>query len=375
MSVVATKFCSSKRPLVSILIPCWGCRAFVAEAIHSALAQNYEAIEVIVVEDCGSDGTYEEALKIRDPRLRVYRNERNLGQYGNKNRALQYARSDFIKILDGDDLLEPHAVSVLMDAWQAAGPGTGVVFGQFVSIDEGGNRVSRPRRWGIQGRCKGMDVLDLVTRKEWAASMFGNVSPHLFFRPALQAIGGFPDNNAGPGDIDAFLRLLSVTDVCFTEEAVARYRRHPGGMSGRTFGVRECADYVEMVERLSRYFERQEPVPAHLRDQVFLRHWKVWASTHIIMASLQRKLRRLPNQFDAIRNLFAEKGLSKEFDRMIWRRFPAFVYASLAAKARKSLGMPVHPDLFSRGEARRLRQGFQIESDRPDLQGAGGGQS
>jgi len=54
------------KPLVSIIIPCWGCRDYIAETIRGALAQTYEPLEVVVVEDCGTDGTYEEALK--DPR-------------------------------------------------------------------------------------------------------------------------------------------------------------------------------------------------------------------------------------------------------------------------------------------------------------------
>ena len=85
----------SSDPLVSVLIPCWGCRDYIRETIDSALAQDHRHLEILVVEDCGSDGTYEEASKVRDPRLRVVRNERNYGQYGNKNRALALARGTF----------------------------------------------------------------------------------------------------------------------------------------------------------------------------------------------------------------------------------------------------------------------------------------
>jgi len=347
---------SSDRPLVSILIPCWGCRDFIAETIYSALAQTYEPIEVIVVEDCGSDGTYEEALKIKDSRLRVYRNENNLGQYGNKNRALQYARGDLIKYLDGDDLLEPHAVSTLIEAWRASGPGTGVVFGQFVNVDRTGEFISKPRRWGIEGRCDGAAILDLVTRKKLAASMFGNVSPHLFIRPVLHQVGGFPNDNAGPGDIETFLKILCVADAYFVGDAVARYRCHSGGMAARNFGVRESTDYIIMVDRLSEFFDRHNDVPGHLREECFRRDWKVWASTHIILASYQRKLRRLPNQFDAIREVFVENGLRKDFDQFVSARLPFFAWASLSTKLRRVLGLHDRPPLFSKREAASLQR-------------------
>jgi glycosyltransferase involved in cell wall biosynthesis len=95
----------SSAALVSVLVPCWGCRDYIRETIESALAQDYRSLEIIVVEDHGTDGTYEAALELRDPRLRVVRNDRNYGQYGNKNRALALASGEFIKYLDGDDVL------------------------------------------------------------------------------------------------------------------------------------------------------------------------------------------------------------------------------------------------------------------------------
>ena len=115
----------SSDALISVLIPCWGCRDYIRATIDSALAQDYQALEILVVEDCGSDGTYEKALEVSDPRLRVIRNERNYGQYGNKNRALELATGEFVKYIDGDDLIAPHCVSRLVSAQRESGPGTG----------------------------------------------------------------------------------------------------------------------------------------------------------------------------------------------------------------------------------------------------------
>jgi glycosyltransferase involved in cell wall biosynthesis len=288
--------------------------------------------------------------------LRVYRNERNLGQYGNKNKALEYARSDFIKYLDGDDLLLPDAVTALMRAWDRGGPGTGIVFGRFLSVDVNGRYVSQPRRWGLQGRCHGPSALEIVTRKRLAASMFGNVTSHLFFRPALQMAGGFPNDNSGPGDIETFLKLLCLSDAIFIEDPVALYRTHAGGMTGKTFGVRECGDYLIMVERLKEFFDLQTTAPPHLREHEFYQEWKVWASTHIILASYQRKLRGLPNQFDDIRNLFNKEGMVKKFDSFVRSKFPTFILRTIASKFRKLVGVPIHPPLFSRQEALHLQK-------------------
>jgi glycosyltransferase involved in cell wall biosynthesis len=343
----------SSAPSVSLLIPCWGCREYIRETIDSALAQDYEPLEILVVEDCGSDGTYEEALRVRDPRLRVVRNERNYGQYGNKNRALGLASGEWVKFLDGDDLLEPQCVTRLVQAARDAGPGVGIVFGNFVIIDERGRFVGKPADWGVRGRLRGLDVLDAVTRPRQAGSRFGNVSPHLIDRKALLAIGGFPDDNAGPGDLETFLKLLCHTDACFVEERLAKYRVRPDSMGTRTFGLRECTDFLEMVKRLEQYFRDQPQLPPQLRDPKFLNEWKVWAGSHNLFASYLLKLRGKPNQYDAIRAMYRSAGLAGEFDTVMSRDFRVFLLKTVSRKLRVALGLPDQGPLLRGALARR----------------------
>lgn len=344
-------------PLVSILIPCWGCKEYIREAIGSALAQTYKPIEVIVMEDCGDDGTYEEALKIKDRRLRVYRNERNLGQHGNKNRGLELANGQLIKYLDGDDVLEPSCVAQLVDAWQRGGAGVGIVFGQFTIVDQCGRFVARPWRWGISGRCSGLGVLDrVICMKKLPTSVFGNVTPHLFYAPVLKAIGGFPNDNSWSGDLETFLKLLCITDVVFLPYSVARYRRQPSSVGHTRGGVLAVKDNIVMVERLTVFFENQPNVPAYLRNEGFIRQWKVWASARNIMASYQHKLRRLPNQYDAMRDVFVQRGLASDFDRFARRHFPVYVMNTFVTKLRRALGLPQHRPLFNRRDIVYIRK-------------------
>jgi glycosyltransferase involved in cell wall biosynthesis len=335
-------------PLVSLLIPCWGCRDYIRETIDSALAQDYQPLEIVVVEDGGSDGTYEAALEVRDPRYRVVRNERNYGQYGNKNRALALARGEFVKFVDGDDLIEPHCVSRLVRAQREGGPGIGIVFGNFVVIDERSRFVEKPAEWGVTGRVRGIDVLAEVTRQRQAGSRFGNVTPHLLHKPTLDSIGGFPDDNAGPGDLETFLKLLCHTDVYFVEERLAGYRVRPDSMGTKTFGLRECTDFLEMVRRLEAYFRAQPQLPAHLRDPRFLDEWKVWAGSHNIFSSYVLKRKGRPNQFDAIRAMYQQAGLSDQFETVMSRDFRRFLVKTLLKKVRVALGLPDQSPLLRR---------------------------
>ena len=91
---------------ISILIPTYNQEKFIKQAIESALQQTYPNLEVVVCDDCSTDGTWEVVQSINDPRLRTYRNSKNLGRVGNYRRLLyELANGDYVLNLDGDDYL------------------------------------------------------------------------------------------------------------------------------------------------------------------------------------------------------------------------------------------------------------------------------
>lgn len=92
-------------PKVTIMIPTYNQEEYIAEAIESALSQDYQNLEVVVTDDCSTDGTGEVARRyVADPRFRYVRNERNLGRVGNyHNTAHNVAQGEWLINLDGDD--------------------------------------------------------------------------------------------------------------------------------------------------------------------------------------------------------------------------------------------------------------------------------
>lgn len=94
-------------PLVSVLMTAYNREKFIAEAIESVLASTYTDFELIIVDDCSKDKTVEiaKSYELRDKRIRVYINVKNLGDYPNRNRAASYARGKYLKYLDSDDIL------------------------------------------------------------------------------------------------------------------------------------------------------------------------------------------------------------------------------------------------------------------------------
>jgi glycosyltransferase involved in cell wall biosynthesis len=87
--------------LVSVIIPAYQAERFVAGAVRSALRQTHRTLEVIVVDDGSTDGTAARLATIRDPRLRVLRQE-NAGTAAARNAALAEAQGSYVAFLDSD---------------------------------------------------------------------------------------------------------------------------------------------------------------------------------------------------------------------------------------------------------------------------------
>ena len=109
---------ASRRPLVSVCIPTHDDSGVVADALRSALRQAYSPLEILVVDNDSSDGTWEivNALAAGDRRVRTLRNAENIGMARNFNACISKARGDFVLLLCADDALEEGCVELLASA-------------------------------------------------------------------------------------------------------------------------------------------------------------------------------------------------------------------------------------------------------------------
>ncbi len=103
-------------PHVSVLMTAYNREKYIAEAIESVLASTYQNWELIIVDDGSKDSTVEiaKSYEAKDKRIKVYINEKNLGDYPNRNRAASYAKGKYLKYVDADDLIYPHGLEQLV---------------------------------------------------------------------------------------------------------------------------------------------------------------------------------------------------------------------------------------------------------------------
>ncbi|HEU4470067.1 MAG TPA: glycosyltransferase [Flavisolibacter sp.] len=125
--------------LVSVVMCTYNGALYVEEQLVSILKQTYPALEVIIGDDASTDGTFELLTRLaeKDPRVKLYRNEKNLGYNTNFSIACSKASGAYIAISDQDDIWEERKVEALVTLLEKS-PGTMMVHGISARFEEMG---------------------------------------------------------------------------------------------------------------------------------------------------------------------------------------------------------------------------------------------
>lgn len=127
-----------RSPKVSILMPVYSHFEFFEQALLSAIHQDFnDDYEIVVVDNnpIGGDKTeYQKVIERADSsKIMYYRNENNIGLFGNWNRCVELARGQYVTFLHDDDMLLPNCLTVLMEA--ASRHGVKLLFPEQIIID------------------------------------------------------------------------------------------------------------------------------------------------------------------------------------------------------------------------------------------------
>ena len=130
----------SRGPLVSVVMTAFNAERTLEFAAASILSQTWQPLELIIIDDCSRDMTWEIARKIAssDARVKLRQNAVNVGPYVSKNLALSMARGEYITCHDADDWAHPERIEKQIETMLADGPEIKASVGGMVRIDETG---------------------------------------------------------------------------------------------------------------------------------------------------------------------------------------------------------------------------------------------
>lgn len=204
-------------PLVSVIIPCYNGEAYLEETIESALAQSYQPLEVIVVDDGSTDGSREIAQRFP---IR-YMHQQNQGLTRSRNRGVRESRGSYVVFLDADDRLRPNAIETGMRVLTER-PECAMSVGDHVFISADGSYQDDSHKHG---------QLQIGYESLLKSNCIEMISSVLFCRGVLEDAGGFDAGLRVAEDYDLYLRIARDHPIACHPAVIAEYRMHRSNTS------------------------------------------------------------------------------------------------------------------------------------------------
>lgn len=125
-------------PTVTVLMPVYNAAAYVAEAIHSILKQSFSDFELLIINDGSTDNSVSVIEAIKDKRIVLVHNERNLGLIETLNKGFRLAKGTYIARMDADDIAHSERLNLQVRFLEAF-PECGVFGSAYREFSEKGN--------------------------------------------------------------------------------------------------------------------------------------------------------------------------------------------------------------------------------------------
>jgi glycosyltransferase involved in cell wall biosynthesis len=230
--------------LVTVIIPAFDAAEYIRQALNSVLAQTYQAIEVIVVDDGSSDATSAIVREFvaRDSRVRLV-HQSNAGAGAARNVAIRKARGKYIAPLDADDFWFPQKLEKQVACMEQCGNETGLVYCWSALVDKDSEIQAFSHPYMFEGRLRHVLVL---------RNIVGNGSVPLFRAAALERVGPYltrADQGGAQGceDWDLNLRVAEIYSARVVPEYLVAYRQSSHSMSNKAESM--VASFASTIRR------------------------------------------------------------------------------------------------------------------------------
>ncbi len=263
-----------KTPLVTLLVPVYNRKHLIGECLDSALRQTMPDLEVVITDNASTDGTWEicQDYAKRDSRIRLFRNDTNLGPVKNWMRGLEEARGQYAKFLYSDDLISPTFLEKTLP-YLENNPEIGFVYtAAEIGTAPGKGKVSYLR---------GNQPTTFSTREYITYSLFhqGYVVPNspgasLFRLKDLQdnvllevpspTIHDFPDHAMGTDILLYLLTCKRYPLVAHIPECLAFFRAHSGSVTTSTLSQKPDL-WTFCYQQVKIWFAREHEDPSTLQ--------------------------------------------------------------------------------------------------------------
>lgn len=207
-------------PRISVIMSVHNGEKHLLEAIRSIQRQTYNNFEFIIVDDASTDSTPAILDGIDDPRIRVFRNQCNIGLTRSLNKALKHCRGEFIARMDADDFSIPHRLAS-QSAYLENNPSVVLVGSAYYVMNDEDAIVAM-----VDVLTDPDDIYNDLIRQNW----FGHGSV-MIRKSCLCSVGGYDEEFIYAQDYDLFLRLSETCKLANIAEPLYLWRKSQQGIS------------------------------------------------------------------------------------------------------------------------------------------------
>lgn len=246
---------NGKAPLVSVMLPYYNDKAFLADAVESVLKQTYKNFELILFNHASTDGSRDIARSYNDPRIIHIDAEKNLGAGSTYNLpiCLKQMSGDYFKTMCADDLLRADGLENLV-AYALENPDKDLIFGNLEHIDAKGKSLKKDWFSTVKGFSLGYNEIDLMK----IFSCGSNVLPYTGAFIKTEKLRQIKPDNSLTIRADMWLwldLLINGNKVGFLNRIIGAYRHNDQQESSFDLEIIARRSETEKQAQLSLFFE------------------------------------------------------------------------------------------------------------------------
>jgi glycosyltransferase involved in cell wall biosynthesis len=220
-----------KSGLVSVVVASYNHAEYLEQRMDSLINQTYQNIEILVIDDCSTDGSVKVLRKYEShPKVKLIIREKNAGWVAVSNQGVAMSLGEFIIFANCDDSCEPQMIERLVKAI-CENPTAGISFCRSSMIDEDGKLIGDDflgREKAFKIRCNTDALLNQneMSRFLLHSCVIPNLSATLFRKESYKTVGGFTSAYKVCSDWYLFFKVVENYDVAYIAQPLNEFRQH-----------------------------------------------------------------------------------------------------------------------------------------------------
>jgi glycosyltransferase involved in cell wall biosynthesis len=265
-------------PLVSIVFTSYNHKEYLKQALDSLLCQTYQNIEIIIIDDCSTDGS-QEILKQyeQNDKIHLHLKQQNSGSYVNaSNYGATFAKGEYLIFAQCDDYAEPEQIKLLSNVLNDY-PEVGVVYSKSLLVDENGKFISddfaiREKKFkdvvAKESIISGNIFRELLT----VSCVIPNLSAAMIRRDMYDKINGLSNKYYMASDWCFWLELSEITNFLYLSQPLNNFRQHSTTIRSKTKIVNHLKEIFNVFQNhIAKY-----KLTGKVKNQFYVGFGNIW---------------------------------------------------------------------------------------------------